>query len=248
MPSGPRYAIYFVPAPDRPIYRFGCAALGYDCYTGEEVAHPVCDELPAAEWSALAREPRTYGFHATLKAPFRLPPAIEEQELIDALNAFAAVPRAIPAIAPCVRLLGPFVAIMPRAPCAALDDLAARCVVEFDRFRAPLTSVERERRLAGGLAAAEAANLERWGYPYVFDAFRFHLTLTGPAPAERRDIILPIMQRAFARACGDRAVAVDRVALLRQDDAQARFRVLAHADLRPCDGAESRTSGERNLR
>lgn len=247
MTSGPRYAIYFVPAPDQALYRFGRAALGYDCYTGEEIAHPECDELSAAEWSALTREPRTYGFHATLKAPFRLPPGIEERKLVDALTAFAAVPRAMPVIEPCVRLLGPFVAIMPRAPCGALDDLAARCVVEFDRFRAPLTTAERERRLAGGLDAAQAANLERWGYPYVFEGFRFHMTLTGPLDPARRDSALALLQRAFARECGERALTINRVALLRQDDAQRRFRVLAHADLRPHNAAEFQTPRERDL-
>jgi putative phosphonate metabolism protein len=247
MTSAPRYAIYFVPAPDRPLYRFGRAALGYDCYTGEELAHHDCEKLPADEWSALTREPRTYGFHATLKAPFRLPPATDEGEIVDALTAFAAVPRAIPVIEPCVRLLGPFIAIMPRAPCAALDDLAARCVIEFDRFRAPLTAPERERRLAGGLGAAEAANLEHWGYPYVFGAFRFHMTLTGPLAPERRDSALALLQGAFTRECGESAIAVDRVALLRQDDPQARFRVLAHAGLRPLHAADWRTPREPHL-
>ena len=43
MKSGSRYAIYFVPAADQPLFRFGRAVLGYDCYTGEETPHPHSD-------------------------------------------------------------------------------------------------------------------------------------------------------------------------------------------------------------
>jgi hypothetical protein len=36
-----RYAIYFIPSAESGLYRFGRAALGYDCYTGEEVPFPA---------------------------------------------------------------------------------------------------------------------------------------------------------------------------------------------------------------
>jgi putative phosphonate metabolism protein len=231
MKSGSRYAIYFVPAADQPLFRFGRAVLGYDCYTGEETPHPHSDKLAPADWAALTREPRIYGFHATLKAPFCLLPSFDEAALMREFAAFAAARRTIPVIEPCVRTLGPFIAVMPRRPCVALDEFAARCVTEFDRFRAPLTREERERRVAAGLDPAEIANLDRWGYPFVFEAFRFHMTLAGPVTPARRDCVLALMQEAFARQCGDSDLAIDRLALLRQDGAQARFRVVAQAAL-----------------
>src|SRR5215471_9339235 len=70
----PRYAIYFVPPADCALYRFGAGVLGYDCYTGERLRHPQYIALSASEWAQLTHEPRKYGFHATLKAPFRLLP------------------------------------------------------------------------------------------------------------------------------------------------------------------------------
>lgn len=231
MSSGSRYAIYFVPAADQPLFRFGRAVLGYDCYSGEEPDYPAFDGLVPAEWAALTREPRVYGFHATLKAPFHLLPTVDEAALTRAFAGFAASRHAIPVIEPCVCTLGPFIAIMSRRPCAALDDLAARCVKEFDCFRAPLARAERERRLAAGLGPAEIGNLDRWGYPFVFEAFRFHMTLVGPVAPGRRDVVLALMQEMFARQCGDSNVIVDRVALLRQYNARARFRVLAQAQL-----------------
>lgn len=224
----PRYAIYFVPAAEQPLFQFGRAVLGYDCYTGEEPARLTIDGLAADELAALTREPRAYGFHATLKAPFRLLPGWDETNLIQALAAFSAEPTAIPLIEPSVRGLGPFIAVMARRPCAAIDKLAARCVSAFDRFRAPLTDQERQRRLAGGLDATAIARLDRWGYPFVFEAFRFHMTLASPVPPGRRSSVAAALQAAFAKHCGEAPIAVDRLALLRQDDARACFRVVAH--------------------
>src|SRR5258708_19714311 len=82
MMTGPRYAIYFVPAADTALYRFGAAALGYDCFTGADIA--TLDALPvdAGAWRELTREPRRYGFHATLKAPFHLAAGPTEPKLI----------------------------------------------------------------------------------------------------------------------------------------------------------------------
>ncbi len=231
MAATPRYAIYFVPAAHRPLYRFGCAVLGYDCYSGEEVAHPKFGKLTPAEWEALTREARPYGFHATLKAPFRLQPSVDEAMLMEEFTAFAGLDHDIPVIEPCVGTLGAFIAIVPQEPCPVLDELAARCVAEFDHFRAPLTAEERDRRLASGLNAAEIANLDRWGYPFVFSSFRFHMTLTGPVAPERREDLRMLMQRGFDARCGGRPVPVGRLALLRQDSAQSRFRVLVHAAL-----------------
>ena len=54
-----RYAIYFVPAVHSEIYRFGSSVLGYDCYTGDDLARP--DELADAPlWHRLTEEPRRY--------------------------------------------------------------------------------------------------------------------------------------------------------------------------------------------
>src|SRR5450755_1194834 len=58
--DGPRFAIYFVPAANTALYRFGAAVLGYDCYTGEPAARPRDGGLTEAEWAGLTAEPRTY--------------------------------------------------------------------------------------------------------------------------------------------------------------------------------------------
>jgi len=227
----PRYAIYFVAAPDSDLHRFGSSVLGYDCYTGADLPRPAGLDIDDADWRALTEEPRRYGFHATLKAPFRLAPSRREDELAGAVHAFARAPREIARIAPDVRLLGAFTAIVPRAPVAALAALAAACTTEFDRFRAPLSAQERARRDPSRLSERQVSHLDRWGYPYVFDDFRFHMTLTGPLPAERRDDVPARLRRSFAQAWGERPIAIDRIGLFKQDGPDARFRVVEHAAL-----------------
>jgi len=228
--EGPRFAIYFVPAAGTVFYRFGASVLGYDCYTGEAVARPRAIDLPESDWAALTAEPATYGFHATLKAPFRLRGDFEPEDIRARLQTLAA---SIPVIhfAGAVQLIAGFVAVVPVAPLPAIDRLAADCVTAFDHFRLPATEAERNRRLAAGLSPRQTEHLDRWGYPYVFEEFRFHMTLTGRLDPERREAIHARLQCEFARQCGADAIQIDRIALVRQAEPRARFRVVSQVRL-----------------
>jgi putative phosphonate metabolism protein len=229
--AGPRFAIYFVPAAGTALYRFGAAVLGYDCYTGESVERLHDIGLTQAEWAALTAEPRRYGFHATLKAPFRLRAEFDHADLLAGVRSLAASISTIPMLEPVVGLIGGFVAIVPATASPALDRLAEDCVTTFERFRLPMTAQERDRRLAAGLSPHQAANLDGWGYPYVFDEFRFHMTLTGRIGADRRAAVHTLLQKQFAQACGHGAIRLNRLALVRQDHPDAAFRVIGHAAL-----------------
>lgn len=226
-----RYAIYFVPPAGSDLYRFGAVFLGFDCYTGADLGCPDDIELDAQEWAELTSEPRKYGFHATLKAPFHLAPSLTAADLIAELQRFAAVPRVLPAIAPAIQSLGRFIAIVPDERSEEVDRLAADCVMGFDQFRRPLIAQEKDRRLGAGLTPGQVRNLDRWGYPYVFDDFRFHMTLTGPIAAERREAIVALLQARFSRVNGNGALPVARVVLVRQDAPSERFRVACQAEL-----------------
>jgi putative phosphonate metabolism protein len=231
--KSPRYAIYFVPAADTALYRLGATALGYDCFAGADI--PTFDALPvdAGAWRELTAEPRRYGFHATLKAPFGLARERSETELVAAFERFARDLDAFPTIDPEVRLLQRFVAIVPATENPALRALAAAGVTHFDDFRAPLTEADRDRRLAAHLTAQQIAHVERWGNPYVFDAFRFHMTLTGALAPDRQAPMLSYLRERFSRCCGERPIPIDRLALLRQDSPNARFVVIAYASIGP---------------
>jgi putative phosphonate metabolism protein len=227
--SAPRYAIYFVPAPETLLYQTGAALLGYDVYTGKPLPFPDGLALGHDDWRALTSEPRVYGFHATLKAPFRLAPGRSAEELVGHFATFAAAQAPV-GIVPAVRTIGSFAALIPAEPSAALDRLAADCVRAFDAFRAPLNDDERRKRLASPLSDRHKKNLERWGYPYVFDDFRFHMSLSGPIAADRQEAVL-ICLRGRLVAIEGRPLAVDRVALLCQPDRDTPFHLVASAPL-----------------
>jgi putative phosphonate metabolism protein len=227
--AGPRFAIYFVPPAGAALYRFGAAVLGYDCYTGETIERLRDSGLTRAEWATLTAEPRRYGFHATLKAPFRLRPELDPEDLLAGVRALAAAMPTAPTLEPVVGLIGGFVAIVPATQSAALDQLAADCVTAFERFRLPLTAEEREKRMAAGLSPHQADHLDRFGYPYVFEEFRFHMSLTGRIGPDRRAAIHALLQSQFAKACGQGAIRLNRLALVRQDHPDASFRVIGHS-------------------
>jgi putative phosphonate metabolism protein len=230
MTDYPRYAIYFMPAPGSELDRFGAHLLGYDAFSGEEPPFPDGIEQLVQDWRELTRDPRKYGFHATLKAPLALRAGKTEAELLAACETFANTPRPIPVIRPVVHSISEFIAVVPAAHSAELNRLAADCVREFDSFRAPLTSENRARRNPSLLTPRQREHLERWGYPYVMEDFRFHMTLTGRLPAERSKTILTILQQRFA-TLNITTLAVGRIALFRQNDAASRFRIVGHYGL-----------------
>jgi len=229
--QGPRYAIYFIPAAESDLYRFGSAILGYDCYTGKSVPYPDEFQADAAGWSQVIDEPRRYGFHATLKAPFRLLPSCNEAQLVSAVHSFAGLGHAVPMISPIVQMVSGFAAIVARRQEPSIDALASHCTTIFDAFRAPMSPPERARRMALGLSRRQIQNLDRWGYPHVFADFRFHMTLTGTIETRRRRRILASLRQCLGRMRADQPVSIDRLALVKQESAQAGYRVITHATL-----------------
>lgn len=225
MTGFPRYAIYFAAGPNSPLSRFGAALLGYDAYTGDETPFPREALEVAPDWRDLTADPRKYGFHATLKAPMALAPGKFEAELVAACVAFAGKARPLPVIQPVVDSISGFIAVIPAEPVEALQQLAADCVRDFDSFRAALSAEDRARRRPEKLSERQRDHLDRWGYPYVMEEFRFHMTLTGRLDAERRGPILEMLRARFA-GLGIEKLVVDRIALFKQDDAKARFRII----------------------
>ena len=225
MSSSPRYAIYYVPERESALGRFGAQLLGYDAWSGEDLPFPTDATQTIADWRNLTADPRKYGFHATLKAPFTLAEGKTENGLIDACAVFVGTHRPIPVIRPVVDCISGFIAVIPAERSRQLEQLAADCVTSFDTFRAPLTEQDRARRNPDKLAPRQRAYLDRWGYPYVMDEFRFHMTLTGRLDETRRGGVLEMLRDRFS-AVGLPSLAIDRIALFRQEDAGSRFCVI----------------------
>jgi putative phosphonate metabolism protein len=226
----PRYAIYYAPAQGSFLDQFGAEMLGYDAWIGAALpfASGVVEQVP--DWRELTQDPRKYGFHATLKAPMSLN-GRRESELHAACADFARQPRLIPKIAPVVNPISGFIAVMPEGRSTELEQFAADCVRAFDPFRAPLAAEDRARRNPSRLTPRQVEYLDRWGYPYVMEEFRFHMTLTGRLDETRREAVLAMLRERFARLKLTE-LAIDRVALFKQADAKARFEIIGDWQLR----------------
>jgi putative phosphonate metabolism protein len=225
MTGFPRYAIYYAAAGGSRLDRFGAQLLGYDAWTGEDLPFPEDVAQTTADWRELTTDPRKYGFHATLKAPFALAQGKTEAALLAACRQFAVAPRRIPSIRPRVDSISGFIAVIPVKRSGELERLAQDCVTAFDDFRAVLTGQERLRRNPEKLTPRQLIYLERWGYPYVMEEFRFHMTLTGRLNETRRQLILKMLHERFS-ATGIDEIEIDRIALFRQGDAHARFGII----------------------
>lgn len=220
-----RYALYAAPAPDSALWRFGSSVIGYDAALALDAAFPEGGLFAADDWPALTADPRRYGFHGTLKAPFVLAEGRSEAELLDAAAAFAQRQRTFVVPRLEVSLLKAFVALVPDEPSAALDALAADCVRHFEPFRAPLSDSDRARRLVAPLTDRQRQHLDAWGYPYVFEDFRFHMTLTGALPEDRRETVRAALAALYAPLAVP--FPVDALAVFRQERREDRFTVLA---------------------
>ncbi len=168
-----RFAIYYLP-PSGSLSDFGATWLGWDVVRGCEARQP---DLPGLD--DITMTPRKYGFHGTLKPPFRLREGYGLPEL-DASTAELAS-RLAPGA--CERLdlavIGRFLALTPAGDTADLQRIASACVRDLDGFRAPASDTELARRRSAGLSPRQEVLLTEWGYPYVLEEFRFHLTLSG---------------------------------------------------------------------
>src|SRR5690606_31420255 len=144
--TGARYAVYFAPAEDSALNRLASRWLGRCAYTGTRYPPTGVGEITPAAQEEITAEPRRYGFHATLKPPFRLPQGRTATELLTAVESFAAARPRI--ILPGLRVarLGRFLALVPERASPELEALAADCVATFDRFRAPPGEAELARR------------------------------------------------------------------------------------------------------
>ncbi|WP_426441409.1 DUF1045 domain-containing protein [Bradyrhizobium genosp. P] len=232
-PCSPRYAIYYTPAPEHPLTVAAKSWLGRDAFA--RGSHTAAAGL-AATGTDLARgtltsTARHYGFHATLKAPFRLRQDYSVEELERALRTFVAAWPPCPIGPLKIDLLGSFFALIPVSSMPTLRSFASHIVEELDRFRAPLSQDEFQRRLRSPLDEIETTHLVLWGYPYVFDRFRFHMTLTDRVPAESRPDVRKGLEAVFGPLLFE-DYTIDAVSLFVQEHSSADFVVRSQFALR----------------
>jgi putative phosphonate metabolism protein len=223
----PRYALYWTPPPGSVLAQLGESWLGRDAATDRILAQPALPGFTDDEIMRLTAEPRRYGLHATLKPPFRLAAGHTEADLEASLAAFTGKQPSVRAAALRIRQLDGFLALTPETPSAAINGLAAQCVEAFDCFRAPPEAEELARRRQSKLTPTQEENLRRWGYPYVMEDFRFHITLSGTLERTTAQRLLPLLAAHFAPAMAE-PLAIGEIALFIEFAPGAPFRIIRH--------------------
>lgn len=225
-----RFALYYVPERESLWWERGCRWLGRDPETGATLTE--CSDLTACTETieSLTRVARRYGWHGTLVPPARLKQGVTFEQVLSIASQWAARQTAFQFDAKAA-VLGKFAALRPAVQSdeAALSVLAASALRELQGLRAGLTAVERERRLSKTLTSRQISLLEEWGYPYVLDEFRFHMTLSDEcAPEEVRSIVEHWSKLTF----GIEPLTINQAALFIEPAPGANFELAARLPFR----------------
>ncbi|MBG6144004.1 DUF1045 domain-containing protein [Roseibium album] len=220
-----RYAIYFAADADDRLMQLGNTWLGRDPFSGSDLCQPALDGIDRERFLHLTSSPRRYGFHGTLKAPFHLDPERSESALLEACRDFSGdlAPFEIQALS--VNRLGRFLALTPDNAEPDLAAFAALCVHRFERFRAPLSGADLERRRKSGLTPKQDSYLTGWGYPYIFDEFRFHMTLSSKLENDAEATVLAAAARNYFAAVTGQSRTCSSFALYVEPERNAPFEV-----------------------
>lgn len=221
-----RYAIYYAPPPGSTLHRLGSAWLGRDAVSDEPIKQPALDGL-----REVTAEPARYGFHATLKAPFTLNSGMRRFELGDAVALMAAQMEAVTIQKLELLEIDGFLVLAPSRQDSELSFLGKICVCGLDSFRAKPSDEELARRRAAKLTAQQEQHLKRWGYPYVLDEFRFHMTLTRRLEDGERQMLKQAARRHFAPIL-DQPLNVDALTVFAESRPGQNFTVEERFPLR----------------
>ena len=211
-----RYAIYYIP--DQPLFQIGSDWLGWNSITGQETTL-------SADHRRITDRPRKYGFHATVKPPFSLASNSTQGDLQDAFQTFCATVSPETGGTLKISRLGRFLAMTQDVQSNEVTELAASTVSHFDKFRAPLSDQDIAKRRQRRLTPQQDALMLRWGYPYVMQEFKFHMTLTGPLAPNEIDAIEHDANTRFQEFIGQ-PLKIASLALLGEDSDSGRFHVV----------------------
>jgi hypothetical protein len=229
--NAPRYALYFSPPEDSSLARLGDEWLGRGPAMITRSIPTLPHSIDPLEWSFVTEAAASYGFHATLKPPFRLVEGATRSELQQVASSFAASKSRFAAPHLVLGTLGHFLALVLSESSEIFSCFAADCVREFDLFRAPAGEAEIKKRMHDSLSPREHELLFRWGYPYVLDTWKFHMTLTCSLPDDALQGFHAHLSERFAEACVP-PLQVDSICLFEQPAAGAPFRLIDRFRLR----------------
>jgi putative phosphonate metabolism protein len=211
-----RYAIYYAPGVSSPLWERAATWLGRDAATGDLFDGPVAG-IDRDRLLNLTQSANRYGFHATIKAPMALVDGALPEDLHGALRAFAAEHEPVDMGMLMLALIDGFLALVPAERRDTLQDFAAHAVETFEPFRAPMSVKDRAARVAKGLTPRQEELLDGYGYPYVFEEFQLHMTLTDRLGATDRDELFSAATTWFGPLL-DQPVVLDRLTLFEEPE------------------------------
>nr|WP_265297704.1 DUF1045 domain-containing protein [Verminephrobacter eiseniae] len=228
-----RYAVYFAPHPGSTGWLAGSHWLGRCAALLQPMQQLAIEGVAAQDLYRLTAAPRRYGWHATLKAPFALAPGVDWITLHQAVRAVAQslAPFALPPLH--VARIDDFLALVPapaHAANAAIERVAAACVTQLQPLAAPLSDTDLARRRCAALTPRQDELLQRWGYPFVLEEFRFHLSLTGHLQQVGRQTQARVQGAAQAFFADLPVLRMSSLALFAEPAAGADFVLLDHLE------------------
>lgn len=218
-----RVAIYAAPDTQSHWWQLGSEWLGRCALHQQAMPQPTLDGIDAKTLLRLTADPRRYGWHGTLKAPFRLAEGLGLTQLRDAVDHICRQHQPSELTDMRVVSMGRFLALRPESPLNALQELAANCVTQLQPLAAPLTPADIKRRRQSCLTPEQDALMLAWGYPWVLDQFRFHFSLTGPLDAEPTGTVNRLLAGATAHLSSQPPMRLNHLSIFVEPTAGADF-------------------------
>ena len=220
-----RFAIYYAPSATSELWERAANWLGRDASDGDLFGGPVAG-IDRDRLLNLTQSANRYGFHATIKAPMALVEDRSEADLRAALTQFASQHEPFSLGKLKLASLHGFLALIVDGQHERLQDFAAHVVEDFDPYRAPMSVKDRAARAGKGLSDRQIELLDAYGYPYVFEEFQFHMTLTDRLGDDDGQDLLKAATTWFSPVLEDEVV-LDRLSLFHEPDAGKPFRRVA---------------------
>ena len=229
--SAERYAVYYVPPQGTALAMFGQEWLGVDIETGVSVQQLKINSLSASRLKAITSLPRVYGFHGTLKPPFSLAKNTSLEGLLAATRILAKSMSKIEIPPLELAFIGKFLALSPETSSVQLEKLASNCVRALEGFRQRRSERELAEYRQGKLTVHQEQMLDNWGFPYVLEEFRFHMTLTEKIEddAERETLM-----KAAQEKCSDiigQPIQITEITVCRQNNSHETMQVVERVHL-----------------
>lgn len=202
-----RYAIYYIPEMDAEFYKSGTKWLGWDVFTGKKIVNNK---------DHITKNARRYGFHGTLYPPFELKSKINFNDFEKSVDQFAKNKKAFDMGKGKITNLDQFIAICFNESEKKLKFFAADCIKYFHKYRKYPSQNELEKRRKIGLTKRQEKNLVEWGYPFVMEEFKFHMTLTGHLQDNEKKLIESKLKKIFISSFNN-PIKFNSICLLGED-------------------------------